>query len=293
MIKSMTGYGISKVEHELFDVSVEVKSLNSKTLDANLRGLPRQFNSKEVAIRNILSQTLNRGKVTVSIELTDKKNATSLASVNTEMFKTYHAELKQLATEVGDDHVNLFSEVLKLPKVIETKSEEIEEDVVWEALERAFRDAISRCTAHREDEGRVLQEKLASYINVISKSLEEVLKQDPLRVEKVRERINKHIEEYVAKEKIDESRFEQEMIFYIEKLDITEEKVRLKNHLEYFISIMNSNETNGKKLGFIGQEIGREINTIGSKSNDAVMQKLVVSMKDELEKIKEQVLNVL
>lgn len=293
MIKSMTGYGISKVEHELFDVSVEVKSLNSKFLDAGLRGLPRQFNSKEVTIRNILGQKLHRGKITVSIEVTDKTNSEAKASVNNEVFKAYHLELKQLAEELNDSNVDLFSEVLKLPKVIETKSEDIDEGLIWASLERALNEAIDKCDLHRSDEGNALREKLQGYIDVIDTSLEDVIKQDPERVEKVRERITKHIADYVAKDKVDESRFEQEMIFYIEKLDITEEKVRLKNHLDYFLSIMDSKESNGKKLGFIGQEIGREINTIGSKSNDAVMQKLVVSMKDELEKIKEQVLNVL
>ena len=293
MIKSMTGFGFGKYEHELFDVSVEVKSLNSKFLDGGLRGLPKQFNNKEIAIRNLLGQKLSRGKITVQIEVTDKSNSDSPASVNKQVFTSYYNELKELSIELGDNNMALFGQVLQLPKVIEIQSEGAEEEEVWKAIESSLNTAINQCTAHREDEGKALSEKLLGYIQEIDNGLSEVIKQDPLRVEKVRDRIKNHIKEYVAQESIDESRFEQEMIFYIEKLDITEEKVRLKNHLDYFKTIMSSNEANGKKLGFIGQEIGREINTIGSKSNDAVMQKVVVNMKDELEKIKEQVLNVL
>jgi len=293
MVKSMTGYGISKVEHELFDVSVEVKSLNSKFLDAGIRGLPKQFNSKEISIRNLLGQELNRGKISVQIEVTDKVSSEVVASVNKETFKRYYSELKELSSELNDVNANVFGQVLNLPKVIENKSQDLDEELVWNALDKALNVAIKNCDSHRCDEGNVLKGKLSGYIDQIEKSLGEVIKQDPVRVEKVRERITNHMNEYISKEKIDESRFEQEMIFYIEKLDITEEKVRLKNHLDYFRTIMNSSEANGKKLGFIGQEIGREINTIGSKSNDVVMQKFVVGMKDELEKIKEQVLNVL
>lgn len=293
MVKSMTGYGVSKIEHPMYDVSVEVKSLNSKFLDAGLRGLPKEFNDKEITVRNLLSNKLIRGKVTVSIEVTPKTNNENLSRINKEVFKNYYHDLSSLAEELSDTHNNIFELSMGMPKVIESPSAEIDQEELWTNLSKGIHEAIIKCTQHRQDEGAVLHEKLVSYIDTIENQLNAVISQDPGRIEKIRERINGHLTEYLSKENIDASRFEQEMIFYIEKLDITEEKVRLKNHLDYFRSIIASDEANGKKLGFIAQEIGREINTVGSKSNDAEMQKSVVQMKDELEKIKEQVLNVL
>lgn len=293
MIKSMTGFGLAKAEHPQYEMSVEVKSLNSKFMDAGFRGLPKQFSDKEIQLRNLLSQEMIRGKVGVSIEFSEKGSEEPKSKVNKELFAKYYQDLKQVAEEVGDTNANLFALALQMPKAIGSVKVEEVDDELWSILETCFKQAVANCEEHRSTEGAVLNHKLTEYIQTIGELLEEVLVLDPKRIENVRERISKHIEEYVGRDKVDDSRFEQEMIFYIEKLDITEEKVRLKNHLDYFKEMLDSDDSNGKKLGFVAQEIGREINTIGSKSNDSELQKVVVNMKDELEKIKEQVLNVL
>lgn len=293
MIKSMTGFGLAKAEHPQYEMSVEVKSLNSKFMDAGFRGLPKQFNDKEILLRNQLGKNLERGKVSVNIEFSEKGTEEPKSKVNKELFIKYYEDLKQVAEAVGDSNANLFLHALQMPKVIDAVKSTDADEEVWGVFEKCFLEAADRCDEHRCTEGAVLMEKLSEYIGKIESLLEEVIKLDPKRIESVRERISNHIADYVAKEKVDDTRFEQEMIFYIEKLDITEEKVRLKNHLNYFREMMETTSANGKKLGFVAQELGREINTIGSKSNDADLQKVVVNMKDELEKIKEQVLNVL
>jgi len=232
--------------------------------------------------------------VTISFEITEKGVSEPKAKVNKVLVEKYYKQLSEAADLVGGDKSALFQMAMQMPKAIESVSEENNSDEQWGIFLDCIKESVAKCNSFRADEGAELYKKLISYIDNIETFLDKVIELDPKRVEGVKDRIKKHLEEFVSvKDTIDESRFEQEMIYYIEKLDITEEKVRLKNHLEYFKTIANSNQENGKKLGFISQEIGREINTIGSKSNYSEMQKMVVNMKDELEKIKEQVLNVL
>jgi uncharacterized protein (TIGR00255 family) len=291
MNKSMTGYGTASFESETMTVSVEVKTLNSKFLDINLR-LPRVFSDKEIEVRNLLSDRLQRGKAAVNIEYQRLDAAATKLAINKKLFLQYYQELSELAGQVGANTDELLKLTLQSPEVMVTEKtdEDLSED--WQVVLDTLKKALEHCNAFREQEGQALVNKLAVYADTIEELLAEVEKQEPTRLEVVKTRIKQSLEELKSPEKIDENRFEQELIYYIEKLDINEEKVRLRNHLKYFHEIMKSKESQGKKLGFVAQEIGREINTIGSKANDAVIQKLVVSMKEELEKIKEQVLNV-
>ncbi|WP_242083280.1 YicC/YloC family endoribonuclease [Aestuariivivens sediminis] len=285
MIHSMTGYGKSVLQLPTKKITIELKSLNSKNLDLNSR-MPSIYREKELTIRKLLANTLVRGKIDFSIYVETTAEDTS-TQINTPVVKQYMQQLKQV---VDADDTELLKMAVRFPDALNTVREEIDE-TEWKRIEGEIKKAIDDLSNHRLDEGKVLEVDFRSRVSNISAILKEVIKMDPERVEGVRERLSKGVEE--LKEKFDENRFEQELIFYIEKLDITEEKVRLKNHLDYFIECLNSKESNGKKLGFISQEMGREINTIGSKSNYAPMQQLVVQMKDELEKIKEQLLNVL
>ncbi len=292
MIQSMTGYGTHTFENETISITAEVKSLNSKQTDINLR-LPRLLSSQELNIRNTVSKTLGRGKMSVLIEYTVKNSEEQKAIINKILATNYYNELKALAEQVNDEGKDIFRQALLMPNVIENSQKEALSKAEIVLILDTVKQATAKCQNFRQDEGRVLSEKLSSYIQTIEDLLQDVIKYDPERVEGVRKRINEHLEKYLEKENIDNNRFEQELIYYIEKLDVTEEKVRLKTHLDYFKKILSQTDSNGKKLGFIGQEIGREINTIGSKANNATLQQIVVNMKDELEKIKEQVLNVL
>lgn len=285
MIHSMTGYGKSVLQLPTKKITIELKSLNSKNLDLNAR-MPSIYREKELSIRKMLANTLVRGKIDFSIfvEATAEDTSTQL---NTPVVKQYIEQLKDI---VDADDLNLLKMAVRFPDALNTVREEIDEDE-WKQIEAEINHAVIDLDKHRLDEGKVLESDFKIRIENIDNILADVIKMDPERVEAVRERLLKGVEE--LKEKYDENRFEQELVYYIEKFDITEEKVRLKNHLNYFLECLNSEDSNGKKLGFIGQEIGREINTIGSKSNYAPMQQLVVQMKDELEKIKEQLLNVL
>lgn len=285
MIHSMTGYGKSVLQLSTKKITIELKSLNSKNLDLNAR-MPSIYREKELAIRKMLANTLVRGKIDFSIfvEATAEDTSTQL---NTPIVKQYMEQLKDI---VDTNDLNLLKMAVRFPDALNTVREEINEDE-WKQIEAEINNAVIDLKHHRLDEGKVLESDFKVRIENISNILESVIKIDPERVEAVRERLLRGVEE--LKEKYDENRFEQELVYYIEKFDITEEKVRLKNHLNYFLECLKSKDSNGKKLGFIGQEIGREINTIGSKSNYAPMQQLVVQMKDELEKIKEQLLNVL
>lgn len=285
MIYSMTGYGKSVLQLPTKKISIELKSLNSKNLDLNTR-MPSIYREKELYIRKLLADTLRRGKVDFSIyvEMTAEDTSTQ---INEPVVKQYIAQLKKV---VDGDAIELLKMAVRFPDALNTVREEIDE-AEWTAIEKDISATIKRINAYRLDEGKVLEADFKKRIAKIADVLDEVIAIDPDRIDAVRERLTKGIEE--LKEKYDANRFEQELVYYIEKFDITEEKVRLKNHLSYFIEALNSNDSNGKKLGFISQEIGREINTIGSKSNYAPMQQLVVQMKDELEKIKEQLLNVL
>lgn len=285
MIQSMTGFGKSITQIPNKKITVELKSLNSKNFDLNAR-IPSQYREKELDLRNIISNSLKRGKVDLSIyvEFTGEQTSTN---VNTEVVKTYMDQLRKI---VNASEVELLKMAVKMPDALKTERDEIDEEE-FKAIEKAVKEALEEINKFRSDEGEALERDLNLRITNIQDLLNQVRNMDPERIKGVRERLQKGIEE--IREQADENRFEQEIIYYIEKLDITEEKVRLENHLHYFKKTLDFKESNGRKLGFISQEIGREINTIGSKSNYAPMQQLVVQMKDELEKIKEQILNVL
>lgn len=287
----MTGFGKSVTEIPGKKVTVEVRSLNSKALDLNLR-LPYMYKEKELGLRSDISKQIERGKIDLSV-YTESTQETLPIAINKTLAKTYYRELKSLSEEMNENNTNLLALVLKMPEVMKAEREVVElDDTEWEQVKQAIDQAIDAFQTFRSDEGKILAIEFQTRIGIIYKLLADVLSMDAARVENVRTRIKNNIAEFVEKEKIDENRFEQELIYYIEKLDITEEKLRLKTHLDYFINTLEENSS-GRKLGFISQEIGREINTIGSKANDAGIQKLVVQMKDELEKIKEQLLNVL
>ena len=285
MIYSMTGYGKSVLQLPTKKITIELKSLNSKNLDLNVR-IPSIYREKELTIRKILADKLVRGKVDFSIYVEATAEDTS-TQINAPVVKQYITQLKQV---VNGNDIDLLKMAVRFPDALNTIREEIDENE-WKTIEDESHNAIKNLNSHRLNEGEVLETDFNNRITTLNRLLEDVIEMDPERVKGVRERLLKGVQE--LKEKYDENRFEQELVYYIEKYDITEEKVRLKNHLNYFTESINSKDSNGKKLGFIGQEIGREINTIGSKSNYAPMQQLVVQMKDELEKIKEQLLNVL
>ncbi len=285
MIKSMTGYGKSVIQLPTKKITVELKSLNSKNLDLNTR-VPSSYREKELEIRKLISKSLVRGKVDFNlyIEVTGEKTT---AKVNEGVVKQYMNQLKNISSVA---EVELLKMAVKMPDSMKTEREEIDAGEFKNILE-AVNEALTALDKYRSDEGTVLGNDFKIRIKNISELLIKILAVDSERMAIVKNRLRKAVED--LKEAVDENRFEQELIYYLEKYDITEEKVRLKNHLNYFNEALASSDSNGKKIGFICQEIGREINTIGSKSNHAPMQQLVVQMKDELEKIKEQSLNVL
>ncbi|TPV34756.1 YicC family protein [Paucihalobacter ruber] len=285
MLQSMTGYGKTVLQLPNKKISIEIKSLNSKSLDLNTR-IPSLYREKELDIRKRIANQLERGKVDFSLymELTGEETATR---INQAVVKAYIKQLREVA--IGTE-AELLTIAMRLPDVVTTEREDIDEDE-WHDIQAGIEQALQYIIQYRNDEGMVLLKDFENRINTIADILEQVMAMDPDRMAAVRQRLEKAVAD--LKEKVDENRFEQELIYYLEKYDITEEKVRLDNHLKYFLKALVSDDSNGKKLGFIAQEIGREINTIGSKSNHAPMQKLVVQMKDELEKIKEQLLNVL
>ena len=285
MIKSMTGYGKSVIQLPTKKITVELKSLNSKNLDLNTR-VPSSYREKELEIRKLISKSLVRGKVDFNlyIEITGEK---TIAKVNEGVVKQYMNQLKNISSVA---EVELLKMAVKMPDSMKTEREEIDAGEFKNILE-AVNEALTALNQYRLDEGTVLGNDFKIRIKNISELLIKVVAVDSERMTIVKNRLRKAVED--LKEAVDENRFEQELIYYLEKYDITEEKVRLKNHLNYFNEALASSDSNGKKIGFICQEIGREINTIGSKSNHAPMQQLVVQMKDELEKIKEQSLNVL
>ena len=281
----MTGYGKTVLQLPTKKITIELKSLNSKNLDLNVR-VPGYYREKELDIRKQLATELVRGKIDFSIYIEENGGEFS-SKINEKMVKEY---MNQLRGIVDSDEIELLKMAIRLPDAFKAQREELDEQE-WNQIENGILETIEKINEYRIDEGKALHADFVLRISIIEILLERVVEMDPLRIEQVKDKLRKSIAELETK--IDESRFEQELIYYIEKLDITEEKVRLKNHLEYFIKELNEDISNGKKLAFITQEIGREINTIGSKSNLANMQKLVVQMKDELEKIKEQNLNVL
>lgn len=288
----MTGYGQARYEDENYSISAEVKSLNSKFLDVGAR-IPKAFNDKEILVRNLISEKLERGKVSLIFEYSHKNNNAAKVNINERLFQEYYSKLKALSDKVNSSSEDIFKMAVQFPEVIETIEDDSNREKEWELIFSVIQKAVNNCNDFREKEGAVLTENLKTYIKTIENNLEEIKELDPIRVERVRTRLNENLKEFANREGLDVNRLEQELIYYIEKLDISEEKVRLASHLDYFEEILNSKKSMGKKMNFIAQEIGREINTIGSKSNDAAMQKLVVNMKEELEKIKEQILNLL
>jgi uncharacterized protein (TIGR00255 family) len=288
----MTGYGIAVTEFQNSKISVEIKSLNSKFLELLLK-LPKNFSEKETFIRNECSRRIERGKanVTISIERTGAETQ-KIENLNAPLLKGYYQHLKQIATELGEDQSDIFRQALQIPDVWNVQQGSVNEEE-WDAVNRTFDEAMKNFDRFRSDEGSTLSEDLKHRIELILAAIPEVEKFEPNRVGVLREKLDTLLKDAVGTEQVDQNRLEQELIYYVEKFDMTEEKIRLKSHCDYFLSVMKEKEANGKKLGFISQEIGREVNTMGSKANDANIQKLVVGMKDELEKIKEQLLNIL
>ena len=301
MIQSMTGYGKAELNLSNANFTIEVRSLNSKQIDVNVK-MSSIYRDKEIGLRKLLSEKLQRGKVELSI-WREKSASSSNYILNTEIIKEYHQQILQLKKDLGlkwnmwtftpfqAKSTDIIPALLKMPDVMQKGEEKADEDE-WGEIEKGVNIAIENLLQFRVDEGSKLEEDIASRINQLSTLLSEVAPFAKARIEKIKDSLSVKLTELDSKN-IDENRFEQELIYYLEKQDITEEQVRLSAHLNYFSETMKSDSPNGKKLGFIGQEIGREINTIGSKSSDAEMQKIVVQMKDELEKVKEQLLNIL
>ncbi len=291
MLKSMTGYGKANCELEDKIVSIEIKSLNSKQLDIFTR-MPANYREKDLEIRNLISSKLHRGKIEFNLvlEITNAKNAGTL---NTPVIKEYYKQLKEIGSELDINYNDsILSVIMRLPDSLKMEKEELNEKE-WQIIKDTAEKAISSLNEFRTQEGTALEKDLVYRAKIIQEKLEDIVPFEKERIVQIREKLENGLKEYGELEKIDTNRLEQELIYYLEKLDINEEKVRLKNHCAYFSEVISSNDIVGKKLGFIAQEMGREINTIGSKANHHEIQKLVVEMKDELEKIKEQVLNVL
>lgn len=286
MIQSMTGFGKASLQLPTKKITVEVKSLNSKSLDLNVR-LPSTYREKELPLRNLIASELERGKVDFSLysEITAEETSNK---INGPIVMAYINQMKGI---IGDaDTTELMKMAVRMPDALKVERAELDENE-WKEIEKVITDAIANMKEFRDSEGSSLEKDFRLRIGNIRKYMDEVSELDKERIVTVKERLRANLVELQLN--IDENRYEQEVIYYLEKMDITEEKVRLSKHLDYFIETIDGTEANGRKLGFIGQEMGREINTMGSKSNHAEMQKIVVKMKDELEKIKEQVLNVL
>jgi uncharacterized protein (TIGR00255 family) len=291
MIKSMTGYGKAIAETPQRKITIEIKSLNSKQLDLSTK-LPWRYKEKEPEIRNLISQKLDRGKIDFSIFF-DMLDDESVTVINKAAVRNYYNQFSEIASELKIDlDDQIFSAIMKLPDTMKTEKPELPEDE-WELVKDQISESVSMLDLYRAEEGNSIMLDMKKCIGKILGFLEVTATFEEGRIIRIREKLSALLDEHVGSENVDKNRFEQELIFYLEKYDINEEKVRLKTHCDYFIETMNSPSPNGKLLNFITQEIGREINTIGSKANDASIQKQVVMMKDELEKIKEQTLNVL
>ena len=288
MIQSMTGYGKSVLQLPTKKVTIEIKTLNSKNLDLNVR-IPTYYKEKELSVRKKLAAGLVRGKIDFSIYVEMTADETTTV-INKTVVNDYMQQLKNVLFTDHDNDVELLKMAVRMPDALKTEREELDENE-WNLIETSIIEALNETIQYKTDEAASLEDDFKLRILNIRKYLDEVNALDEERLSHVRERLQKAIDD--LKVEIDQNRFEQELIYYLEKLDINEEKVRLANHLEYFLQELDSKDSNGKKLGFIIQEIGREINTTGSKANYAPMQKSVIQMKNELEKIKEQILNVL
>lgn len=291
MIQSMTGYGKAIVTYKEKKINVEIKSLNSKSLDLSTRIAPL-YREKEMEIRQQVSSALERGKIDFSIWI-EKDIANEVNPINSDIVAHYYQQIKQIAKTTGiPEPLDWFQTIVRLPDITLKTEIEVLQDEEWDMAKQAIEEALQNLISFRQQEGAALQNKFNEKIDNIARLLQEIEPYEKMRVEKIRTRIVDGLEQ-IPNAEYDKNRLEQELIYYIEKLDISEEKQRLANHLKYFRDTMNETAPNGKKLGFIAQEMGREINTTGSKSNLAEMQNIVVQMKDELEQIKEQVLNAL
>ena len=289
MLKSMTGFGRAVLELDNKKVTVEVKSLNSKQLDLSTR-IPNIYKEKDLIVRNEIKKELNRGKIEMSIFI-ESVGSEKEVKINLPIVKEYLNQLKGMCDECNINEENMLQTIMRLPDVLKIEYAELNEDE-WNHIFKGVKTAIAEIKKYREQEGKALEKDILSRIDNIVTLSNEVPQYEDRRIEIVKSRLKDKLSDLNEKN-LDENRFEQELIYFLEKYDITEEKVRLAQHCVYFIETANTDETAGKKLGFIAQEIGREINTLGSKANDTDIQKLVIQMKDELEKIKEQILNVL
>ncbi len=290
MIRSMTGFGNAVAEYGNKIITVEIKSVNSKFFDLSLR-LPSAYKDKDLDIRSELAKNLERGKVDVSIVI-DSPDTPKKTSINAGLVKAYYEELKSLTDDLQLKTSDYLSLILKMPEVLNT-DKAVGDEEEWTLLKKTLDKSLESFQSFRKKEGESIEKDFKERIHQIESLLKAIEKIEPGRLAGVRKKISGSLEEFIQSNNIDRNRFEQELIYYIERLDISEEKNRLRTHCEYFLKTMKEATSNGKKLAFITQEIGREINTIGSKANDAGIQKLVVEMKDELEKVKEQILNVL
>lgn len=290
MIKSMTGFGKSATSINQKKISIEIRSLNSKQADISIR-IPAVYKEKELELRAKINQYLERGKIEFNLYV-EQTTATPNYQINESLFKNYYNELKRLSDELGEQS-DLIKIVAGMPDVFQKEEKQALDESEWETIVELTTKALQDIDAYRTDEGNTLQKEMELRITNIQQLLNKVELYEKERIITVRERISAHLDEVVSGNQIDKDRLEQELVFYIEKFDVSEEKQRLQSHLDYFRDTMNDKDSQGKKLGFISQEMGREINTLGSKANHSELQKIVVEMKDELEKIKEQILNIL
>jgi uncharacterized protein (TIGR00255 family) len=291
MIHSMTGYGKAICQLPNKKINIEIKSLNSKQLDLNVR-MPSLYREKEIELRNEVALRLVRGKVDLSFYV-ESATSDKVTQINRQVIEGYYQQLMPIAEGLNlTAGTDLLRIIMSLPETVKTEQAELDEQE-WAAIKVAVNQALDQLQEFRQQEGDSLNREISMRIDNIYRYSQQVEPLEKDRIEKIRARLHENLAELAGKYALDENRFEQELIFYLEKLDITEEKVRLANHISYFLETMAEAEPSGKKLGFIIQEIGREINTMGSKANDAALQRIVIQMKDELEKIKEQILNVL
>jgi uncharacterized protein (TIGR00255 family) len=290
MLKSMTGYGLATSSTDNFEITTEIKTLNSKFADVSIK-IPPQWSSLELTLRKQLTEALIRGKIVMSVDIVSKKTDDTLL-FDEPLLGKYFTQFKKASAHLGSSAPDLFGLALLAPGVLKTSEDQLDIDIS-DNIKESVEEAIKKCDLFRVQEGKELGEKLTGYLHRINDLTAKIELFDKSRIMRVEEKIRVGLAKSKTAVEIDENRFEQELIYYIEKLDINEEKVRLSNHLTYYAEVMGENQPNGKKMGFIAQELGREINTIGSKANDADIQRIVVEMKEELEKIKEQVLNIL
>ncbi|MFZ1703076.1 MAG: YicC/YloC family endoribonuclease [Saprospiraceae bacterium] len=292
MIISMTGFGQGIAYYGNKTIRIEIRALNARTTEARSR-VPNVYRDKEMELRKLMTDELSRGKIDIVISVEQDIDESSSSMLNQTLFKKYYGELLSLKQDLKIEGGDMIQAVLSIPNVM-VNYEELAEDEEWEVVQVAIKTALKDIQQFRKQEGKILQDEMSQGVHKIEKYLKDVVPHEEARLPRLREKLRKALDDFLVSQQVDHNRFEQELIYYIEKLDITEEKVRLAQHCQYFLKELSSNETlKGKKLGFIAQEMGREINTLGAKAQDSEIQLLVVNMKDELEKIKEQLANIL